>query len=211
MHSVTIPAAGGALLLAMTVPAAGALAAGGSAPLSVHGTPSRSAQLTFPLPDGWSSDLQGPSLNRGVYGRDLPAGDAICQVTAVTRGESRRTGIERTRPLVRVRFGGGRVSFRAIERKSDASWYRSATGVDPGAPAGWTATGVAELPTPRFAGGPARTVVLVRGYAHAFGVDADGTTRAATPDERAQCGEAAPGELARGLRTILGEVEVGRR
>lgn len=113
------------LLVAMTVPAANALAGDdGSAPLKIKGEPSKTLQLGFDLPDDWTSDLPGPALNRGVYGRDLPAGDATCRITVVTRGET-SNGITQTRPRVRFRFDGGMVSFKAIERHG--RWFRSGT------------------------------------------------------------------------------------
>jgi hypothetical protein len=55
------------------------------------------------------------------------------------------------------------------------------------------------------------TVVLAQAGAVAFGVNPDGTQREATPDEQTQCGRAAPGEIAEGLRTMLAGMTVERR
>ena len=191
------------LLLAMTVPAATALADDGSAPLKIKGEPSKTVQLGFELPDDWAHDLPGASLNRGVYGRDLPAGAASCRVTVVTRGETSGAGIKRTRPRVRFRFDGGNVSFKAIERRG--RWFRSGTAFDK-AGNSWTATGAAELDVAEDA-----IIVLTRAYANPVAFNPDGTSRPTTDAEAAECAKAAPREIADGLRTILGSVVLERR
>jgi hypothetical protein len=205
MHRLTVPAALSALLVAMTVPVAGAFADDGSAPLKVHGKPSRDLELGFDLPDGWSDDdLAGPALNRGVYGRDLPAGGATCLIRVVTRGETTSTGIAYRRPLVTFPFDGGQVRFRALEQHG--RWFRSSTSADTSVtPAGWKATGAAELDDAPPA------VVLAQASAVAEQIQPDGTTRAASAGDRARCAATARGEIARGLRTILGSVTVQRR
>jgi hypothetical protein len=152
----------------------------GIAPLSINGHPSSAKQLTFPLPDHWRND---PTLNRGVYEREFPIGDDVCRVTVVTRGETRKYGLDATRPQVKFRFGGGKVTFKPIEHR--ASWYRSATAVDADNPFAWKATGVAVL--------SGNTVVLA--VAHAELENGAG--------DHLKCGVDARSEIATGLRTIL--------
>src|SRR5262245_61735491 len=107
MNRLLVSAATAAFLL---VPAGGAFAADGTAPLKVKGQPSSASQVAFPLPDGWRNDI-GPALNRGVYGKDIQVGDATCRVTIVTRGETNTYGVKRSKQTVKLRFSGGATSF----------------------------------------------------------------------------------------------------
>jgi hypothetical protein len=186
--------ASAATAVLVLVPASGAFAADGSAPLAVNGHPSTASQLTFPLPDGWRNT---PGANRGVYGRTIPVGNATCEVSVVTRGATSLTGVTRKGSQVRLRFDGANVRFKAVRRGD--GWYRSATTVDTDVtPLGWKATGAAELDV-------AEDPIVVLSQAHAVVVGA------ATDSERARCGDVAREELAFGLRTILGGLDVASR
>ena len=165
-------------------------------PLKVKGKPSSASQLAFPLPVGLAQRLRD-SVNRGVYGRDVQVGDAVCRLTIVTRGETNDYGIKRTRNAVKLRFNGGTVNFKAVQRGD--GWYRSAPRpITTVTPAGWKATGAGELD---IAEDP--IVVLAQAQAVVRG----GGTEA----ERAQCAATARTELARGLRTILDGATVAPR
>jgi hypothetical protein len=193
MNRLLVSAATAAFLL---VPASGALAADGTAPLKVKGKPSSASQLAFPLPDGWRNDVQ-PALNRGVYGKDIQVGAATCRVMIVTRGETSTSGVRRSGNTVKLRFNGAMTNFKAVQRGD--GWYRSSTTVDPTvAPPGWMATGAGELDV-------AEDPIVVLAQAHAVVVGD------ATDAERAQCAAAARTEIARGLRTILDGVAIAPR
>ncbi|MDA0184823.1 hypothetical protein OJ997_31260 [Solirubrobacter phytolaccae] len=179
---------------AVLVPASGAFAADGTAPLKVKGTPSKNTELTFPLPDGWRN---GAGDNRGVYRRTTTIGNATCEVSVVTRGQTSPLGLTRKGSTVSLRFDGSPVSFKALQRGD--GWYRSSTTVDTTVtPLGWKATGAAELDVAEDA-----IVVLAQGHAVVTG--------ATTDAERSQCATAARGQLAQGLRTILDGVDLQPR
>jgi hypothetical protein len=226
MHRSRTPAVGAALALALAVPTA-ASAADATGPLEAPGKGggAPTAQLSFPLADGWSQDFLGAkTFNRGAfdsgtYGRDVTVGTSNCQLIIGTGGQARARGLDRENPGVRLRWNGEELGFHTMERGHQGAlrWYRAKTTLDPDATGyDWEAQsiGVAVLPTPRGVGIPSRartTVVVAQGFADAFGVNADGTQRVATPDERAQCAHLAPAALAAGLRPILGGVRVVRR
>lgn len=176
------------------VPATGAFAADGTGPLKVKGHPSKQAQLTFPLPDGWSNDA---SSNRGSYGRTIAVGNAACKVGVVTRGETSVDGVRRKGSNVKLRFDGAPVTFKAV--RSGDGWYRSGTSVDSTVtPLGWKATGAAELDVAEDA-----IVVLAQGHGVVTGATSDA--------ERDRCATVVKSELGKAMRTILGGVDLEDR